>query len=143
MLRASLAMLTAALVSACTGTAPPTSATDGSEGPPANYREQVTARVKRSFFDPYSIRDAAISRPFMQGAAFDGATPIPHSGWMVCVKANAKNRMGAYTGLSETGYMFKGGAIVDADFKGHFCAAAAQSYGPFPEIEAGGKAATR
>lgn len=142
MLRVVLVAAAAALVGACNQTTGQSAAT-ASEPAPANYRDQVTARVKRSFVDPYSIRDAAISRPFVQSAAFDGVTPIPHSGWMVCIKANAKNRMGGYTGLTETGYMFKAGMIVDTDFKGHFCAAAAATYEPFPEIEQGGQPAGR
>lgn len=123
------------MLAACNQTSGSVQQVAASEPPPASYREQVIARVKKSFFDPYSVRDASISQPFVQNAAFDGVTPIPHSGWMVCIRANAKNRMGAYTGLTETGYMFKGGQIVSADFKGHFCADA--KYEPFPEIEEG------
>lgn len=109
------------------------------EPPPTNYRAQVTDRVKKSFFDPYSIRDASISQPFIQNAAFDGITPIPHQGWMVCVRANAKNRMGGYIGQKATGYMFKGGQILDLDFNSPFCEPA--RYEPFPEIEEGYKPA--
>lgn len=114
------------------------SATTSDPPPPPNYRDQVQARVKKTFFDPYSIRDAAISQPFVQNAAFDGVTLIPHQGWMVCIRANAKNRMGGYIGLKETGYMFKAGQIVDADFNSSFCAGA--QFEPFPEIEEGFKA---
>lgn len=138
MLRMMLVAAAATIVGACASNQ---TASQGQAPPPANYREQVSARVKKTFFDPYSVRDAAISRPFLQSAAFDGITPIPHSGWMVCVRANAKNRMGAYTGLTETGFMFSGDTIMDADFRGHFCAGAAASYEPFPEIERGGQPA--
>ena len=124
-------------LAACNQTTGQVAQVTSSEPPPAGYREQVTARVKKSFFDPYSIRDAALSQPFVQNAAFDGITPIPHRGWMVCVRANAKNRMGGYIGLKETGYMFKGGQIVDADFNPPFCAGA--KFEPFPEIEEGYK----
>ncbi len=33
-------------------------------------------------------------------------------GWMVCVRANAKNRMGGYTGRQEFGYLIRNGVIV-------------------------------
>jgi hypothetical protein len=87
----------------------PTSETIGPK--PANYREAVRAHAKAAFFDPYSIRDAAISQPIPVSAVFDGITPIPHSGWMVCLRANGKNRFGAYTGLQISGFLFQNGAI--------------------------------
>jgi hypothetical protein len=78
---------------------------------PANYQDAVRAHAKAAFFDPYSIRDAAISQPIPVSAVFDGITPIPHSGWMVCLHANGKNRFGAYTGLRLTGFLFQDGVI--------------------------------
>jgi hypothetical protein len=95
------------LISGCA-----TTQTIESTGPrPTNYKQAVKDHVKESFFDPYSIRDAEISQPLMASAVFDGVTPIPHSGWIVCFKANAKNRMGGYTGRQLTGLLFDGESI--------------------------------
>jgi hypothetical protein len=80
--------------------------------PPANYRAAVKEHIKTNFFDPYSLRDVEISEPVAVSMVFDGVTPIPHSGWMVCLKANGKNRFGGYIGLQLTGYLFQGGAIT-------------------------------
>jgi len=118
----------------CSATATPTTA------PPANYRAAVVAAVKADFFDPYSIRDVSISAPLYVGGIFDGVTPIPKQAWIVCLKANAKNRMGGYTGIKNSVFVFDGERVSDAlsgpDFQGqadqHCRSAAFQS---FPEIE--------
>jgi hypothetical protein len=50
---------------------------------------------------------------------FDGATPIPHKGWMVCMRLNAKNRMGGYIGQHLMGLLIKEdsevGVVIGAD----------------------------
>lgn len=56
---------------------------------------------------------------------FDGLTPFPHSGWMVCLRANAKNQFGAYTGRQVTGMLFQDGAI-SVTLSGQAAAQAAQ-----------------
>ncbi len=95
---------------------------------PANYRGQVADRVRATFFDPYSIRDAGISIP-IAGQSLLG--PM-HT---VCVRANAKNRMGGYIGIRETSYIFRNGQISlsDAEYAALTCANAV--YEPFPEID--------
>lgn len=95
---------------ATTATAPGES--DGIGPRPASYLEAVKAKVKENFFDPYSLMDAEISQPLPANAVFDGVTPFPSSGWIVCLKANGKNRMGAYTGLQYSGFLFKDGEIT-------------------------------
>lgn len=106
--------------------------TAGAETPladnlPGNYRGVISERVRATFFDPYSIRDAAISAP-ISGVSIYGPVVT------VCVRANAKNRMGAYTGLSATAFVFRGGQITatNTDQAEIICGNA--SYGPFPEI---------
>ena len=105
-------MAAAAVVAAAlAGCAPGTVTTD--IGPaPKEWRKKVADHVRQSFFDPYSIRDAEVSDPIPTGMVFDGVTPIPHSGWMVCLKANGKNRFGAYAGLQLTGILFENGVIT-------------------------------
>lgn len=100
--------------------------------PPANYKQKIIDHVRQSFFDPYSIRDAAISKPFAVNRIGHGEI------WFVCVKTNAKNRMGAYTGISPTAYWFQNGGMKLAspgapEYDEFNCAHA--QYAPFPEIE--------
>jgi len=80
--------------------------------PPANYRAAVKEHIKTTFFDPYSLRDVELSEPVPASMVFDGGNLVPYSGWMVCLKANGKNRLGGYTGLQVTGILFQGGVIT-------------------------------
>lgn len=98
-----IAVFGAALwLSGCVGATP-----DQSDiGPrPDNYREIVAAQVKAEFFDPSSMQDVYLAEPYPARFYFT-------DGWMVCLRANAKNRMGGYTGQQETGYLIKNGTIV-------------------------------
>jgi hypothetical protein len=103
--------------------------------PPKNFKEVVSKHVRERFFDPYSLRDTEIFEPLPVGQVFDGLTPIPHSGWMVCLKANGKNRLSAYTGLQVTGFLFENGVLSttvggDAHLQAaHHCRPA--KYSPF------------
>lgn len=54
---------------------------------PTDYREIILRNKSTLFKDPESVRDAAISGP--SKAMF---------GWRVCLKANARNGFGGYTG---------------------------------------------
>jgi hypothetical protein len=108
----------------CTTTGTP------AEPPPANYRALVVAEARQKFFDPYSIRDATISEP------------IPGMGNLstVCVRANAKNRLGGYTGQNVTAFVFSGGRIVMSDQELTILPCISATYGPFPELEAAAQA---
>jgi len=144
MLRACIGVVgVVTLLAACS----PTTSSPGPKAeagaPPANYRAASKISVRETFFDPYSVRDASISRPLFASAVFDGVTPIPRKGWIVCVKANAKNRMGAYTGIQPTVMLFDGEAVTltlsGPDYAGQIadhCKTAV--YEPFPELEAAG-----
>jgi len=93
-------------------------------------------------FDPYSLRDVQISRPFTQAFAMVGAPA-----WWVCVRANGKNRMGAYTGLQDIPFAFSGDQIDEfksgsepvptttSDEGGGVCGPA--KWEPFPELMSG------
>lgn len=119
-------ILIAALVAGCnTTSSPPTQA--ASDLPP-NYRTVILDRARVEFVDPYSIRDAGISPP-IPGTAIMGSTSS------VCVRANAKNRLGAYTGARATAYTFRAGQLTvsDQQYSGITCANA--TYEPFPELE--------
>ena len=66
---------------------------------------------------------------------------IPESGWLVCFRSNSKNRMGAYTGLSDMALLIRDGRVLNsASDPTHSnypikkdCGD--EKYEPFPEIE--------
>lgn len=106
---------------------------------PHDYKTTIREHVLRSFFDPYSIRDASISEPVRSH------TGEPN-GWLVCLEANAKNRMGGYTGLSRTAYYLQiGGRLVgsetDDDYANYICTGRTLTgmrtltFAPWPELE--------
>ena len=111
----------------------PVSTSEVNVAPPSNARAAALGYARQSFFDPYSVRDASISQPFVIPYGLGGQSQA----WVVCVRANAKNRMGAYAGMQETLIVFEGDAI-DASRSGRDVASACRSaqYGPFPELEA-------
>jgi hypothetical protein len=103
---------------------------------PTNYRQIVIENVKKTFIDPRSIRDAAISEPIPGNAIMGPVTTV-------CVRANAKNKMGAYTGVTTTAFIFRGGQLssTESQYTAGLCAGA--PYAPFPEIEGASQAARR
>jgi hypothetical protein len=54
---------------------------------------------------------------------------------VVCVRANAKNRMGAYTGLSSTGLTLTNDVVTAAFVDEPGCNDGRLRYVPFPEME--------
>lgn len=111
----------------------PVATTEVNVAPPSNARAAALGYARQSFFDPYSVRDASISEPFVIPYGFGGQSQA----WVVCVRANAKNRMGAYAGMQESLIVFEGD-VVDTSRSGRDAASACRSaqYGPFPELEA-------
>jgi hypothetical protein len=125
-------LLLAFVLTGCSATAsaPPPSA----EPAPSQeiIRQAIRSHVRASFFDPYSIRDAQISPATWQGALQLGSG----EGWTVCLRANAKNRLGGYTGLRDTAMTIRGGKVVASlDDAQYFCRDAA--YAPFPDLTQG------
>lgn len=101
---------------------------------PANYRQMIAEYARTSyFFDPYSIRDASISSRPGSDTSFSGPYPT------VCVRANAKNRMGGYIGIKASRFDFRNGKVVRVtqDDSGILCGG--ETYEPFPELEDGGR----
>src|SRR5687767_1408100 len=76
---------------------------------PENYRTVIIEQVRKTFVDPYSIRDASISAPIPPSSGFWASAADMT---IVCVRANAKNRMGAYGGLTVWGVYFRPGHPV-------------------------------
>lgn len=102
------------------------------EPPPENYRTIVVEAVKTTFFDPYSIKDAQIAAPQWLGSGNLGEG----NAWAVCVRANAKNRMGAYIGMQDTAFFIRGGKLLSTftnlGTDSYYCRDAV--FSPFPEI---------
>lgn len=90
----------------CFGPPEPLAVASVTVAPPSNYRETVLDYVRNTFFDPYSIRDAELSELL----AFDAGWPHGQL-WYACLRLNAKNRMGAYTGRKVHMIAFKDNAI--------------------------------
>lgn len=122
----------------CTGGPDTTTGSLGGDAGPApeNYRQIVRDYVRQTFKDPYSIRDAEIATPITNGPVL-----VPPMGpvamvWVVCVRANAKNAFGAYTGLQQVAVVIHKGRAVNSwdeqHYSGHVCSGA--TYQPFPEI---------
>ena len=103
---------------------------------PTHYKEVIKTHIQRSFFDPYSLRGVSISMP-MQGHLFF------QQGWIVCLEANAKNRMGGYIGLQRTAYLLNYDAVLQSMDKAPLCNNPQVSYTPWPEIEENAPASSK
>jgi hypothetical protein len=120
-----LAALGLALAGCATTPINPTTA-----GPyPDDYKALVAEYVRHAFKDPSSVRDAAISDP-APGRTFAGI------GWFTCLRANAKNSYGGYTGEETRALLIRDGQVVDDvdGALGGLCQG--RRVYPFPEIEA-------
>ena len=93
---------------------------------PADYKELIKGHIDRSFFDPYSMRNVAISYP-NQGHIFF------KQGWIICLEANAKNRLGGYTGLKKQAYLVNNGQVINSVGGQGICDGVSLS--PWPEME--------
>jgi hypothetical protein len=118
------AVLLAVLISGCAVTPNPEAI-----GPyPSDYKETIKAHVLRTYFDPYSVRSASVSQP-IQGHLFF------QQGWIACLEANAKNRMGGYIGVQRTAYLLNRGSVVQTMEKAPLCNNPQVNFSPWPELE--------
>jgi hypothetical protein len=75
---------------------------------PTNYRELLRQHVRQVFVDPYSLRNVAIGPPI-------AGTILDKTGWLVCMTANAKNRMGVYTGRETRIYVIRDQQVIGSN----------------------------
>lgn len=111
------------------------------EPPPANYRQVAAEYMRKTLFDPWSARDAQIAAPVKSAYGPSLNSDGLYTPWVVCVRMNAKNRFGAYTGLTATALAIKGTEVVnswDKSVETHFLCGRSP-YEPFPELEAAAK----
>jgi hypothetical protein len=93
--------------------------------PSAELRQKIIAAARVSLRDPYSVRDASIS-------SFVPAPNRPKNGF-VCVRYNAKNGFGGYTGLSAVGTNVINGELRGIFQNPHQCTLASLKWYPLPE----------
>lgn len=93
----------------------------------ASVKAQIVKDTRDFLVDPYSIRDAEIS--YVQ---FNNRSGLH---W-VCVKANAKNRMGGYTGRQVIEVWVKDGKLAGNVPHSQACHNPSLRWQPFPELEA-------
>ena len=96
-----VAMLLAAFISGCV--------TSAGEISPVDYDASVRAHMRASFYDYDSVKDAEISEVRM--GDFQPTLASSYS-QVVCIRANAKNLRGAYTGMQYSAYYLEQGRVV-------------------------------
>jgi hypothetical protein len=102
---------------------------------PRNYRQLVQLHARQHFPNPNSIRGAEIAPPKPSGGLVLIPMGVPAEAWVVCVRANVKNRSGKYSGPSVTAFLIHKDRVVDTQTQlawVSFCKDA--PYEPFPEI---------
>lgn len=102
-------------------------AIDEAKPVPSSVKSSIVSDARDYLVDPYSVRDAEIS--YMQ---FN-----KHSGlhWL-CVKANAKNRMGGYSGRQAVEVWVRKGQLAGNLPNSPACNNQNMKWQPFPELEA-------
>ena len=95
--------------------------------PSAAIRREIVKSARDYLFDPYSVRDAEISSVM---DAPGGKLQF------VCVKANAKNRLGAYTGRTTVSVRLVGTQPSSTRENAPGCQLPLLKWYPFPELEA-------
>jgi hypothetical protein len=119
-------IFTSLLLSACAIRETNLKAFDNQRPLTANERYALISKIKNTYFDPYSVRDAEVSEVAPTSADL-----------MACVKSNAKNRMGGYAGRRAEVYHFDANGQTtegEPDTWG-FCENPQLRYANFPEIE--------
>jgi hypothetical protein len=101
---------------------------------PANYRQVIADRMLKTLKDPPSVRNAEISDVHVRAQVFENQkTPAV----VVCVRLNAKNSYGGYTGRQYYHYSFEDKQIARVfleDTPPLGCEKYHKVYSPFLEI---------
>ncbi|MEX0752262.1 MAG: hypothetical protein WD073_04970 [Xanthobacteraceae bacterium] len=94
---------------------------------PVDYKREILAAMRQLLADPTQVRDAFISDPVL--------TPVDKDQrYALCLRANARDAKGQYTGSADSIAYFYGGHLnLFVRAKGDECSKAA--YKPFPELE--------
>jgi hypothetical protein len=92
-----------------------------------NLKALIVRDARDYLADPYSVRDAEISYV---------VTNPTTKNRNVCVKANAKNAFGGYTGRQTLGIGERDGRLIGNIPNAPFCSLPNLKWQPFPELEA-------
>jgi len=95
------------LLSSCQTTAPTPENKAVVTQIPIDYKQQTVAYFRKTLKDPYTVRDAEITEPTVIFVGLVNGTTAPG----VCVRMNAKNSFGAYTGVQAISVAFKAGKV--------------------------------
>lgn len=127
MKRVVASLIVAGLLTGCQTQAELQSAIAEAKPVPASVKAAIVKDARDYLVDPYSVRDAEISN--MQ---FN-----KHSGlhWL-CVKANAKNRMGGYVGRQSVEVWVRNGQLAGNIPNSPACSNPSMKWQAFPELEA-------
>lgn len=123
MRHAPLLALILLLTAGCVGTDPAAIKATMDRDLPDNYKSLIIQSVRKDFFDPYSIRSAGLAEP-----------RIFVNTVVVCIEANAKNKLGGYTGLKPTAYVFNYKQLSSHGEETVMCPENV-NYRAFPELE--------
>ena len=93
---------------------------------PQDYKRITASYIQKSFVDPTSLRDVAIGNP-IKGRIGD------ENGWIVCLRANAKNRAGGYEGLKKTALLINHDKVTQFTNNAPLCNDTVLE--PWPEME--------
>jgi hypothetical protein len=93
---------------------------------PDNYRGEILAYERAYLNDPTGVRSAGVTRPVLKNVGVGDR-------YVVCVRFNAKNPGGAYTGTREYLVIFLAGKLDQMGVTRDQCKDAV--YEPFPELE--------
>ena len=94
--------------------------------PSASIKAQIVADARTFLADPYSVRDAGISNV----ATFSDGTQG------ICVRANARNAMGGYSGRQNLAITIRNGVLTGNILNHPLCARPDLTWNAFPELEA-------
>ncbi|WP_289994740.1 hypothetical protein [Aquibium sp. ELW1220] len=114
-------------LAACQSSAELQTSMQTAEPAPASVKAAIVNDARDFLADPYSIRDAEIS--YMQ---LNGRSGLH---W-VCVRANAKNAMGGYTGRQAIEVIVRNGQLVGNLPNSAACRNPTLRWQKFPELEA-------
>lgn len=103
--KTTLLLIIASMITGCAGVGQISNSGEGNVGPyPENWKNIAREYIKTRYFDPYSVRDSEAAPPFRNRKAF-------YDTWTLCIRNNAKNKFGGYTGLQATAIGIKQGQI--------------------------------
>ena len=95
--------------------------------PSPAVRQLVVNEARNILLDPYSVRDVAIS------SLIPDLNSVEKNGF-VCVRFNAKNPYGAYTGLKTVGTNVVQGRLLGQYSNPYLCAHPGLKWHPLPEV---------